>query len=55
MLEYPSMFWDGCAKQDVENAEKLEKVQLTAARIVTGLPIFFCLEKHFIMKLVGKL
>lgn len=37
MLEYASIVWDGCSKYD---AEKLEKVQLTAARIVTGLPIF---------------
>ena len=34
MLQY--IVWDGCSKQD---AEKLEKVQLAATRIVTGLPI----------------
>lgn len=37
MLEYASVVWDGCSEQD---SEKLEKVQLAAARIVTGLPIF---------------
>ena len=32
MLEYASIVWDGCSYQD---ADKLEKVQLIAARIVT--------------------
>ena len=41
MLEYASIVWVGCSKQD---AEKLENVQLTAARIVTGLPIFVSRE-----------
>ena len=41
MLVYASVVWDGCSKQD---AEKLEKVQLNAARIVTGLPIFVSRE-----------
>lgn len=36
-LEYASIVWDGCS---VHDADKLEKVQLCAARIVTGLPIF---------------
>ena len=36
-LEYASIVWDGCFANDIE---KLEKVQLSAARIVTGLPIF---------------
>lgn len=35
--EYASIVWDGCS---VHDADKLEKVQLCAARIVTGLPIF---------------
>ena len=37
VLEYGCEVWDGCLKGDVE---KLENVQLNAARIVTGLPIF---------------
>ena len=37
ILEYASFVLDCCSKQD---AEKLEKVQLTATSIVTGLPIF---------------
>ena len=36
-LEYASFFRDGCFAHDIEN---LEKVQLSAARIVTGLPSF---------------
>ena len=37
-LEYASIvYWDGCSAHDIE---KFEKVQLSAARIVTGLPIF---------------
>ena len=36
MLEYATILWDGCSKH---NAEKLEKVQLTAPRIVTRHPI----------------
>ena len=37
ILEYASVVWDGCSSAEIE---KLEKVQLHAARIVTGLPIF---------------
>ena len=33
-LEYASIVWDGCSAHDIE------KVQVSAARIVTGLPIF---------------
>ena len=36
LLEYCSIVWDGCSLQDVE---RLEMVQLYAARIITGLPI----------------
>ena len=36
-LEYASDVWGGCS---LSNAEKLEQVQLLAARIVSGLPIF---------------
>ena len=36
-LEYASDVWGGCS---LSNAEKLEQVQLFAARIVSGLPIF---------------
>ena len=36
-LVYASIVWDDCPAHDIE---KLEKVQLSAARIVTGLPIF---------------
>ena len=43
-LEYASIVWDGCSVQDTE---KLEKVQLTAARIVTGLPIFASKESLY--------
>ena len=37
LLEYASEVWDGCNQID---ARRLEQVQLNAARIVTGLPIF---------------
>ena len=43
-LEYASIVWDGCSAQDIE---KLEKVQLSAARIVTGLPIFASRESLY--------
>ena len=43
-LEYASIVWDGCSVQD---AEKLEKVQLSAARIVTGLPSFASKESLY--------
>ena len=36
-LEYASDVWGGSS---FSNAEKLEQVQLLAARIVSGLPIF---------------
>ena len=37
LLEYASEVWDGCNRND---SNRLEKLQLNAARIVTGLPIF---------------
>ena len=37
IMEYACEVWDGCSQQDIE---KLEKIQLVAARIVTGLPNF---------------
>ena len=43
-LEYASTVWDGCSAHDIE---KLEKVQLSAARIVTGLPIFASRESLY--------
>ena len=36
LLEYAAGVWDGCSQSEME---RLEKVQLCAARIVTGLPI----------------
>lgn len=44
-LEYASIVWDGCS---VHDADKLEKVQLCAARIVTGLPIFVSREALYL-------
>ena len=43
-LEYASIAWDGCSTHDIE---KLEKVQLSAARIITGLPIFASSESFY--------
>ena len=37
VLEYASELWDGCTEQD---KQRLESVQLEAARIACGLPIF---------------
>lgn len=45
LIEYCSVVWDGCSFQDVE---KLEKVQLYAARIITGLPILFSIESLYL-------
>ena len=38
LLEYASELWDGCNQTD---ADRLEKIQLNSASIVTGLPMFF--------------
>ena len=43
-IEYASIVWDGCSAHDIE---KLEKVQLSAARIFTGLPIFTSRESLY--------
>ena len=45
LLEYSSIVWDGCPLQYVE---KLEKVQLYAARITTGLPIISSRESLYL-------
>ena len=37
LLEYASEVWDGCT---LAYSVRLERVQLNAARIVTGLPLF---------------
>ena len=37
LLEYASEVWDGCTLAD---SVRLERIQLNAARIVTGLPLF---------------
>lgn len=38
ILEYVSVVWDVCSQYE-NTCNKLEKVQLFSARIVTGLPI----------------
>ena len=43
-FEYASIVWDGCSAHDIE---RLEKVQLSASRIVTGLPIFASRESTY--------
>ena len=44
LLEYACEVWGGCSKTD---EEKLEKVQLEAARIVTGMPLFASRESLY--------
>ena len=44
LLEYASEVWDGCSQTD---SNKLEQVQLNAARIVTGLPVFASLNSLY--------
>ena len=44
LLEYASGVWDGCNETD---ANRLEQIQLNAARIVTGLPIFASLNSLY--------
>ena len=44
-FEYASEVWDGCTQTD---ANRLEQIQLTAARIVTGLPVFASLNSLFL-------
>jgi hypothetical protein len=38
-LEYASEVWDNCG-QEIANCNRLEKIQIEAARIVTGLSIY---------------
>jgi len=40
-FEYACELWDNCG---IGNSQKLEQLQLEAARIVTGLPIFIKTE-----------
>ena len=44
LLEYASEVWDGCNQAE---SRRLEQVQLNAARIVTGLPIFASLNSLY--------
>ena len=44
LLEYVSVVWDGCS---IFDSDKLEKVQLYAVRIVTGLPILASKESLY--------
>jgi hypothetical protein len=44
MFEYACELWDGCSQQDSDN---LEKLQLEAGRIVTGLPLFASRESIY--------
>ena len=44
LLEYASEVWNGCNQID---SDRLEQVQLNAARIVTGLPIFASLNSLY--------
>ena len=51
VLEYACEVWDGCYERDIE---KLEKIQLEAARIATGLTNLL-VRIHYILRLDGKL
>ena len=44
LLEYGSEVWDGCS---INGINRLEQIQLNAARIVTGLPIFASLRSLY--------
>ena len=44
LLEYASEVWDGSTQAD---ANRLEQVQLNAAQIVTGLPVFASLDSLY--------
>ena len=50
LLEYGSEVWDGCL---INDTNRLEQVQLNAARIVTGFPIFASLHLYT-LKLIGE-
>ena len=45
LLEYASEVWNGCTQIDVN---RLEQIQLTAAQIVTGLPVFSSLNSLYL-------
>jgi hypothetical protein len=49
LFEYACELWDNCG---IGNSYKLEKLPLEAARIVTGLPIFFQKLKFYIKRQV---
>jgi hypothetical protein len=52
IFEYACEVWDNCG---VSNSCKLERLQLQAARIITGLPIFTNTEYLYnIEKLAGR-
>ena len=44
LLEYASEVWGGCS---ITDSNRIEKVQLHAARIITGLPIFASLNSLY--------
>ena len=46
LFEYACELWDNCG---IGNSQKLEQLQLEAARIVTGLPIFTKIEILYIV------
>ena len=48
LLEYACELWDNC---NISASDRLENIQLEAARIITGLPIFT--KKDFIYKELG--
>ena len=45
LLEYACEVWDGC---NLSDTNRLEQVQLNAARIVTGLPVFSSLRSLYL-------
>ena len=49
-FEYACELWDNCG---IGNSQKLEQLQLEAARIVTGLSIFLPKLKFYIERQVG--
>jgi hypothetical protein len=51
VLEYASEVWDNCGQI---NSDRLEKVQLEAARIATGLPSFATIN-YIDIEMVGKI
>jgi hypothetical protein len=51
VLEYASEVWDNCGQI---NSDRLEKVQLEAARISTGLPSFASINSIYIETGWGK-